>query len=271
MANLNALAHEVDLAQVVPNILTPPPAPKDSDITISQVTSGVQSARTEYVIITTVNSYGESPNSSEFVIEVSSSKVLVVTYKDSNSPGGATGWNCYVSKSSGTETAQNTVPLALGATFQEPATGLISGTALPNNAVQYPSYVNNPSGVTNTPPATGALVPPQSPSGSVTGQAATYNYTNTITSTERYVTLLVTAMQDGVAFNNQTPVTPGTAPNGASVGLKEDVQTLPAAPSGTFSMQGATAITNLLSITISYAGIDSKSLAVNNFGSQGNI
>jgi hypothetical protein len=37
--------------------------------------------------------------------------------------------------------------------------------------------------VGGTPPATGLLVPPQSPSGSVTAESATFNYNGTITST----------------------------------------------------------------------------------------
>jgi hypothetical protein len=68
--------------------------------------------------------------------------------------------------------------------------------------------------------------PPQSPSGSVTGQAATWNYTNTETSTHYFL--------DNV--------------------LNVDS-----------AQQGTNAISNLLSITSSFAGIDPKTIAVNNY------
>jgi hypothetical protein len=68
--------------------------------------------------------------------------------------------------------------------------------------------------------------PPQSPSGSVSGQSATWNYSNSETSTQYYLdaVLNVDAVQ-----------------------------------------QGANAISNLLSITSSFAGIPAAQLQVNNF------
>jgi|HubBroStandDraft_6_1064221.scaffolds.fasta_scaffold297353_1 hypothetical protein len=41
---------------------------------------------------------------------------------------------------------------------------------------------------TATPSATGSLAPPQSPSGSVTGQSAPFNFAHTITSTQEFLT-----------------------------------------------------------------------------------
>lgn len=41
---------------------------------------------------------------------------------------------------------------------------------------------------TATPPATGSLSPPQSPSGSVTNEAATWNFANDETSTQEFLT-----------------------------------------------------------------------------------
>jgi hypothetical protein len=72
---------------------------------------------------------------------------------------------------------------------------------------QYPSYPA-PEG-TATPPPTGTLAPPQSPSGSVTGQAATWNFANGETSTENYVSVLVAKTQQGSAALNAPIVCTG--------------------------------------------------------------
>lgn len=122
--------------------------------------------------------------------------------------------------------------------------------AVPNLSASQPSLMDGNNNLANTPPATGALVPPQSPSGSVTNQAATYNYTNTVTSTKRYVTAMVAAATNSTSFNFTTAVTPGSAPLGSSVGLKEDLQTTPSAPSGSFSQSGSAAISNALSVVV---------------------
>ncbi len=112
--------------------------------------------------------------------------------------------------------------------------------------------------------------PPQSPSGSVTGQASTWEFANSELAATYYTTNLNET--DGVANPSpQANVTPGVAPNGPSVGNKIDAQTLPTAPTGSFAMQGKVAITNLTSITASFAGIDPKSISVNNFGATGNV
>src|SRR5438876_11173525 len=68
--------------------------------------------------------------------------------------------------------------------------------------------------------------PPQSPSGSLTGQAATWNYNNSKTSTQYYL---------DVVLNVDS------------------------------AQQGANAISNVLSITSSFAGIPAAQLQVNNF------
>jgi len=44
---------------------------------------------------------------------------------------------------------------------------------------------------TGTPPPTGEIVVPQSPSGSVTGESAQFNYANDITSTSEFLTNVV--------------------------------------------------------------------------------
>jgi hypothetical protein len=57
----------------------------------------------------------------------------------------------------------------------------------------------------------GQLDPPQSPSGSVTGQAATFNYAETITSTEEFLqaVLIVDKTQQGLPALNAAPVIAG--------------------------------------------------------------
>jgi hypothetical protein len=104
--------------------------------------------------------------------------------------------------------------------------------------------------------------PPQSPSGSVTGESSTWEFANGELATSYYTSNLVSAAHDGVAFGGGDE--PSPALNVA--------QTLPAAPSGlSYEPQGAVAISNLVSITASYAGIAPASIQVNNFGATGNV
>ena len=107
-----------------------------------------------------------------------------------------------------------------------------------------------------TPPPTGQLAPPQSPSGSVTGEASTWEYANGELAATFYTSNLVSAAHDGVAFGGGDE--PSPALNVA--------QTLPAAPSGSnYEQQGAVAISNVLAISESYAGLAPASVAVNNW------
>jgi hypothetical protein len=78
---------------------------------------------------------------------------------------------------------------------------------------------------------------------------ATFNAGNGDSTTQYYVSQLVAAAQCGTAFNNQTAVTPGTAPSGPSVGLKEDVQTKPSASSGSFTQQGTAHVSRATLLT----------------------
>jgi hypothetical protein len=76
-----------------------------------------------------------------------------------------------------------------------------SGSGVINNQWG-PAYPNAPAG--SEPPATGSIIVPQSPSGSVTGQAAVFNFTNTITSTEEFLSdvIVVDDEQQGSAALN---------------------------------------------------------------------
>jgi hypothetical protein len=91
----------------------------------------------------------------------------------------------------------------------------------------------------------------------------TFNAADGETSTEYFVTQLINAAHDGQAFTNCPNVTPGSAPYGAVVGNKEDVQTTPSAPSGNYVQQGAALVT-AAQVQASYAtsGIDPRSIAV---------
>lgn len=180
---LASTATEVFLASAAPNTVGPPPAPKG--VFLSLAVSGSLAARQENVIVTGTNASGESPLSPEVSIQVPAGYVVVVTPPygtEIRSPGGATGWNVYMTTGNSlTETKQNTAgALGLGTPFQEPSTGLIAGAALPNNIASVPSLADSNNNLANTPPATGNLTPPFSPSGAVntnTGRSQTATQT----------------------------------------------------------------------------------------------
>ncbi len=111
-----------------------------------------------------------------------------------------------------------------------------------------------------TPPPTGQLAPPQSPSGSVTNESATWNYANSETSTENYVSAMVAAGQEAVSFNTTEP---SPALNVA--------ETTPAAPTNSFVQEGTPAISNTLAISESFAGVAPSNIQVFNFGATGNV
>jgi hypothetical protein len=104
---------------------------------LGQTPGGTMGATTYYVKITWVIPSGESLPSTETSKAVSANNLLTVT-NPAGAPGSATGFNVYVSTSTGTETKQNgSNPVSIGATWTEPTTGLISGSAPPtvNTAV----------------------------------------------------------------------------------------------------------------------------------------
>jgi hypothetical protein len=82
------------------------------------------------------------------------------------------------------------------------------------------------------PPATGALVPAQSPSGSVTNESATFNFAETITSTENYVSQITAARNDGTPFSDELPVN-------LVVDGKFDLETVPSGPGGSEGSEGS--------------------------------
>lgn len=117
--------------------------------TLSQTPAGALAATTYFVKITYVNAAGETTPSAEASLAVSVNNVLVVT-SPSNPGGSVTGYNVYVSTSTGTETKQNGgTPIAIGTNWTEPTSGLVSGAALPgSNTAQISGEVTTGSGYT---------------------------------------------------------------------------------------------------------------------------
>jgi hypothetical protein len=94
-------------------------------------TGGSLSSATHYVKITYVNApQGESLPSPEASVAVSASGTITVTSPAASAP--ATGYNVYIATSSGSETKQNTTPIAIGTNYVQTA-ALISGAALPGS------------------------------------------------------------------------------------------------------------------------------------------
>jgi hypothetical protein len=111
------------------------------------------------------------------------------------------------------------------------------GEAVPNPNATQPSLFSNTATIpiVNNPPATGLLVPPQSPSGSVTGQSATYNYSVTETSTQIYTAALTSAARNQIGWSAVDGTNPPSPP-GLNI-----TETTPGGPGGG-SLSGGTAL-----------------------------
>src|SRR5580693_8395150 len=134
------------------------------------------------------------------------------------------------------------------------------GAAVPNLTASQPSLMDGNNNLSNTPPATGTIVVPNTPSGASpipNNFTGGFNYINTVTSTSKYASSMVKAMDNGVAFNfNQ-----GTPPTPPGYNILETTPAYnPNANSGV--QQGTAAISNVTSITSSFAGISPASIAV---------
>ena len=111
---------------IVGQPLTAPSAP-----TLSSASGGTIAATTYYVKTTYLTADGETTPSTESSLAVAADYLLVVDSPASSV--GATGYNVYVSTATGTETKQNSAPIAIGTNWTEPTTGLVSGSALPTS------------------------------------------------------------------------------------------------------------------------------------------
>jgi hypothetical protein len=112
--------------------LTGPINPPSSAPTLSDTIAGVIPATTYFAKVTYVTPGGETTASPEASLSIGSSFVLIVQSPPQSPTNGATGYNVYVSTTTGTETKQNATPIALGTNWQEPTSGLIAGSALPS-------------------------------------------------------------------------------------------------------------------------------------------
>ena len=107
-------------------VLSSPAAP-----TLSQVLGGVLVGATYYVKVTYTDLTGETLCSSESSLVVLTGNLLQVASPSALS--GASGYNVYVSTTTGAETRQNVATVPLGASWTLPSTGLISGTSQPTS------------------------------------------------------------------------------------------------------------------------------------------
>lgn len=104
-----------------------------SSAVLSSSAGGSLGATTYYVRISYTLGAGEVTPSTEASLAVAANNLLnVAAPAASGAVQGVTGWNVYVSTSAGTETRQNgSTPIALGTSWVEPTSGLVSGAALP--------------------------------------------------------------------------------------------------------------------------------------------
>jgi hypothetical protein len=141
---------------VIPSAgLSPPASP-----TLSSVAGGALAAATLYVETTYVTASGETPPSAVGSLAVAADDLLVVASPAAPAPASAVGWNVYVGASSGAEQKQNgSTPIAIGANWTEPTTGLVSGTAAPPSANTTGWSLTTPNSlVFAAAPASGALI-----------------------------------------------------------------------------------------------------------------
>ena len=98
---------------------------------LTSTTAGALAGATYYVRSTWVTNSGETLPATETSLAVAINKVLNVAHPTGAAPAGAIGWNVYVSTTTGIETLQNASPIAVGAAWVEPTSGLVAGAALP--------------------------------------------------------------------------------------------------------------------------------------------
>lgn len=128
-----------------PSVLLPPTQPTASTST----SSGTLASGTYYAVVTYVNSYGETTGSPESAAIVLSATGTITI----NSPvvsGNASGYNVYMSQTSGTETKQNGTPIVIGTNYSQ-SVPLTAGAALPSSNTTSSTLVviSDSSGLTN--------------------------------------------------------------------------------------------------------------------------
>lgn len=116
---------------------------------LSEVSGGTLAATTYYVVITYTNSTGQTTASAEASLAVAANNLLSVASPAASTA--ATGWNVFVSTSSGTETLQNSSPIPIGTAWTMPTTGLVSGTTPPTLDDSWAANNNGYDIVSNSP------------------------------------------------------------------------------------------------------------------------
>lgn len=107
-----------------------PPAPAAPSLT--QAVNGALGSRTEYYLLTYVTPFGEASAGAEASISVAAGSVAIVAPPDYPYPFAIYGYNVYAAGTSGAEVLQNgSMPVLPGLTWNEPSTGLVTGTAPP--------------------------------------------------------------------------------------------------------------------------------------------
>src|SRR6185437_11856189 len=96
---------------------------------LSQVAGGSLAATTLFAKVTLVSPSGETTASSESALAVAANNLLRIA--SPASAGNATGWNAYVGTAGGAELLQNATPIALGTSWTQPASGLLTGGVSP--------------------------------------------------------------------------------------------------------------------------------------------
>lgn len=161
---------------------------------LGETPGGTNAARTLYAQVAYVNASGETLASTEAHLAVDANNLL--TLASPPAVTGATGYDVYVSTTSGAETKQNFNSIPIGTSWTEPTTGLIAGTTAPpasNTASPSASYTNTivdsgTSSVTIPVPSSATLNGSTNPITVQPGQTATVyfdpatnNYTVTVT------------------------------------------------------------------------------------------
>ena len=103
--------------------------------------AGVQPARTYYVRVEWVNTSGAAGSPSE-TASITTLPGSALTVRAVNAPPSATGWHVYAGQLDDQVSKQNNAPLALGATWTLPSTGLVTGSE-PGNGQMPEHYLRH--------------------------------------------------------------------------------------------------------------------------------
>lgn len=133
------------MAFALPKIVYPTQPASPNTPSLASTPAGALGATTYYVKVTYITPWGESLAAPEAALSVPANYVLQVGPVAAPAPPTiALGWNVYVSTSSNAETQQNATPIALGAIWTEPTSGLVAGSAYPTTWGATLSFTRQP-------------------------------------------------------------------------------------------------------------------------------